>query len=390
MSRTWSGRDRKKEHGAILYLVAASLFVLVGFLGLAIDLGHMYNNKGQLQNMADAGALSGATALNGTSGGIQLAVNRARDLNSRLNNKTEFNTQNVTLAEANITFSDQLNGTYVDKTTAQGSAATIRFVRVVIPPQQTDIVFAKLVPGIPSSLNFGAEAVAGQAPQILASGQQAPVCNGLDPFSPPALNLNDPTGNFGYVKNQYYSIRMAPGNSPQTCTDNGITNSTTGNWNFADPNGCGNGQPCLKDSIMNGSQNSCVPIGPGLPAVPGDRGINIPRVLQTRFDQDTYTASPLFYDTYITSSNLNYRRIIRTAINDGNIPNGAGTYNVVGYGCFYMVSRPVIDPGGAGGPAAAICMLFVGSCDINGVPTPNGGPGSTSTSSSITKLVLFR
>ena len=136
--------------------------------------------------------------------------------------------------------------------------------------------------------------------------------------------------------------------------------------------------------------NNCVPIGPGLPAVTGDRGIGIPRVLQTRFDQDTYTATPLPYDTYITSSSLNYRRIIRTAINDGNIPNGSGTYNVVGYGCFYMVSRPVIDPGGGGGPAAAICMQFVGSCDINGVPTPNGGPGSTTTASSITKLVLFR
>ena len=189
MTRNSSGSDRKKERGAILYLVAASLFVLIGFLGLAIDLGHMYNNKGQLQNMADAGALSGATALNGTSAGIQLAVDRARDLNSRLNNKTEFNTQNITLAEANITFSDQLNGTYVDKATAQGNAANIRFVRVVVPPQQTDIVFAKLVPGIPAFLNFGAEAVAGQSPQILASGQQAPVCNGLDPFSPPSTSI---------------------------------------------------------------------------------------------------------------------------------------------------------------------------------------------------------
>ena len=188
MSRNSFGSDAKKERGAILYIVAASLFVLVGFLGLAIDLGHMYNNKGQLQNMADAGALSGATALNGTSTGIQLAVDRARDLNSRLNNKTEFNTQNVNLAEVNITFSDQLNGTYVDKASAQANAATIRFVRVVIPPQQTDIFFAKLVPGIPTSLNFGAEAVAGQSPQILQSGQSAPVCNGLDPFSPPALN----------------------------------------------------------------------------------------------------------------------------------------------------------------------------------------------------------
>jgi len=379
--------DERRERGAILYLVAASLVVLVGFLGLAIDLGHMYNNKGQLQNMADACALSGGTALNGTSEGIQLAVNRARDLNSSLNNKTEFNTQNITLAEADITFSDQLNGTYVDKTAAQGNAAAMRFVRVVIPPQQTDIFFAKLVPGIPSSLNFGAEAVAGQSPQTLASGRPAPVCSGLDPFSPPALNPSDP--NYGYVEGAFYSIRTAPGSSPQTCVNYGHTNSTTGNWNFADPNGCGNGQPCLLDSIMNGSYNNCVETGWDLPAVTGDRGINITRTLQERFDQDTYTADGLEYAQYKESSNLNYRRIIRVAFNDGNIPNGSGNFNVIGYGCFYMLSRPVMDPGGASGPAAAICMQFVGSCDENGVPTPIA-PGSTSSSSSITKLVLFR
>ncbi len=310
MTRNSSGSDRKRERGAILYLVAASLFVLIGFLGLAIDLGHMYNNKGQLQNMADAGALSGATALNGTSAGIQLAVDRARDLNSRLNNKTEFNTQNITMAEANITFSDQLNGTYVDKATAQGNAANIRFVRVVIPPQQTDIVFAKLVPGIPAFLNFGAEAVAGQSPQTLASSPQSRVCNGLDPFSPQALDPSD-LNNFGYsgwflLLNEAVTRRQ----STIPVTDLGYTNSLTGNFGFADPNGCGNGMPCLEDSIINGSKNNCVSIGPTLPNVCGKAGKPVPVALQTRFDQDSVTTDPLPYSQYITLT-TNYRRIIR-------------------------------------------------------------------------------
>ena len=130
-------------------MVAASLVVLIGFLGLAFDLGHMYNNKTQLQNMADSCALAGGSALDGTSAGIQLATDRARDALTRLSNKTEFNTTGVTLAESDVSFSTQLNGTYVDKASAQGNAANIRYVRVVIPPFQSEIYFAKLIPGIP-------------------------------------------------------------------------------------------------------------------------------------------------------------------------------------------------------------------------------------------------
>ncbi len=47
----------RSEKGAILFIVAACLVVLLGFMGLAIDFGHAYNNKSQLQNMADACAL---------------------------------------------------------------------------------------------------------------------------------------------------------------------------------------------------------------------------------------------------------------------------------------------------------------------------------------------
>ena len=168
------------QRGSILFIVAASLVVLIGFMGLAIDLAHAYNNKTHLQNMADSCALAGGSALDGTSAGIQLATDRARDSLSRLANKTEFNTTSISLAESDISFSTQLNGTYVDKTTAQGNAVNIRYVRVEIPAQQSEIFFSKIVPGVPSNLSFGAEAVAGQIPQTQ-------VCNGLDPFSPLAL-----------------------------------------------------------------------------------------------------------------------------------------------------------------------------------------------------------
>ena len=60
----------RQERGAIIIFVALGLVVLIGMMGLAIDLGHAYVNKSQLQNIADACALAGASALNGTAAGI--------------------------------------------------------------------------------------------------------------------------------------------------------------------------------------------------------------------------------------------------------------------------------------------------------------------------------
>src|SRR5262245_47213444 len=236
------------ERVAILFIVADGLVVLLGFMGLAIDLGHAYNNKSQLQSMADACALAGATALNGTSAGIQEAVNRARDSLGRLNNKKEFNTTSVTLGEGDVSFSATLNNpTYLNKTQAQAAPSTMRYIKVIIPMQTSEVVFAKLIPGIPAALNVNAEAVAGQQSQTKA-------CNGLGPFSPsrrdeppfcttgsPGCTGTDPE--FGFVSNAlntppytppvYYTLRQ-PGtgngnNTSDSCADKGI-NGTTGNF----------------------------------------------------------------------------------------------------------------------------------------------------------------
>jgi Flp pilus assembly protein TadG len=342
--------------------------VLIGFLGLAIDLGHLYNNKGQLQNMADACALSGATALNGTAAGIQLATDRARDLNGNLDNKTEFNNQSVTLAETAVSFSDTLNGTYVDKTTAQGNAANIKFVRVVIPPQQSDIVFAKIIPGIPTSLSFGAEAVAGQLPQTK-------VCNSLDPFSPTVRDPSDPI-NFGYTPGYFYELRLSPGASGKNCGEQGIPGSVTGNFQLADPNGCGPSTPCFRDAVINGSNGKCIDPGPSLPTTTGSLGINVEKALQDRFDQDDYLTA----GSYNQYAGTRYRRFLRVAFNDGNIPpGGSGNFTVSGFGCFYMATRPLVNP-----PSSAICLQYAGSCDEAGRPTGNSGKAS------LTQIVLYR
>lgn len=62
--------SRKSQQGAVAIMVGFMLFVLIGMLALVVDLGHLYLAKVGLQNGADAAALAGAKALNGTADGV--------------------------------------------------------------------------------------------------------------------------------------------------------------------------------------------------------------------------------------------------------------------------------------------------------------------------------
>jgi hypothetical protein len=53
----------KNQKGVSAVIIAICLFVLIGFVALAFDLGHLFMVKNELQNAADAGALAGAANL---------------------------------------------------------------------------------------------------------------------------------------------------------------------------------------------------------------------------------------------------------------------------------------------------------------------------------------
>jgi len=54
------GKNRKPQRGYVLVTVAGLLVVLLGFTALAVDVGIMFSARTQLQEAADAAALSGA------------------------------------------------------------------------------------------------------------------------------------------------------------------------------------------------------------------------------------------------------------------------------------------------------------------------------------------
>lgn len=60
-----AARTLKNNRGIALVYIAILLVALIAMAGLVIDLGYMFVTKSQLQNAADAGALAGASKLNG-------------------------------------------------------------------------------------------------------------------------------------------------------------------------------------------------------------------------------------------------------------------------------------------------------------------------------------
>lgn len=72
-----------RERGYVLVTAAAFAFVLVGALGLVVDVGRMYLLKSELQSRVDAAALAAAVELDGTARGEERAREAARGMLGR-------------------------------------------------------------------------------------------------------------------------------------------------------------------------------------------------------------------------------------------------------------------------------------------------------------------
>jgi Flp pilus assembly protein TadG len=151
-------RDHSKgERGSVLALSTISMLALLLTTGMAVDISHFYSVKAEMQNAADAAAIAAASRLNSTAGGINFAVAEA----TKVLNKYDFNNNDVVVNNADVTFSVNLNGTYMDQATATGNATNVRFVKVTIPPKPFNVSFIALVVG--RTQNLGATATAGMS-----------------------------------------------------------------------------------------------------------------------------------------------------------------------------------------------------------------------------------
>ena len=72
---------RNSESGQALVFTALALVVLIGFAGLAIDMGVLRYQKRILQSAADAAAIAGASNLASSSGGVTTGAQNASATN---------------------------------------------------------------------------------------------------------------------------------------------------------------------------------------------------------------------------------------------------------------------------------------------------------------------
>jgi Flp pilus assembly protein TadG len=363
------GRTRKDgkrlDRGFVLVTMAATSVVLLGALGLAVDIGRMYIAKNEAQSFADAAALAAALKLDGTSTGVTNAQTAATSLPDKWNFVTAaFSGTTVQVAQgtggpwtsASSPPSPATNYTYV-KVTAN-VAVSLYFLPVV-----TTFVGGST----PSSSTVGATATAAQiAPTTWNEG--------AFPFSPMAFDGptggNNATAPWGFVVGTQYTMRygVPSGSCAGDAGDSYHTTNGSARGFWGD-----NSASVIGQQVKGDLQEESLTVGQVLPGVGGAKTSVAADLVDVggRIDQDTDTTDD-DYATYVANGGNGRRVVIMPIQSEVN-----GT--VLGFGTFFL-----LDDGAYGHTGGSNwCAIYLGISNVQ-----DGGPGASSTPGAyVVKLV---
>ena len=102
--------SRHRQGGSVIVTVAATLLLLLGIMGIALDFGRLFVVKTELQTAVDSCALAAAQELDGATDSQTRAKN-AGTTSGNLN-KIQFQGAAAGITRDEVTFSDTLDGTY--------------------------------------------------------------------------------------------------------------------------------------------------------------------------------------------------------------------------------------------------------------------------------------
>ena len=378
MNHTRKMMKRKNQRGSVLATTTFGMLALLMAAGLGVDISRLYLAKNELQNAADASALSGASALNSHKQGITEATNRA----VLEMNKYGFNKSNVTFPRTNVRFAKNLtdfdSGLDYSEGTASGSTAVaknIRFVKVTTPQLPVSVSFAAMVLG--NSRNLSATATAGMSVPLN-------VFSGYIPLSV----IDDDVSVI--TPGNVYTIRAGPKNSV-----------SPGNYQILAIDGPGASDDRV--GLASGVRN---PVGPGgeVSTKPGVSAGPVRQGLNTRFDEyasqldplsyppDTNIAENITYDEYLNGTTTESpshpgvagRRVVLIPIvKKSEFDNGRDEVRIDRIGAFFLQTKV---KGGNGGDIQAEYIgegVVVGNGGYNPTGPANAGPP-------ITKPVLYK
>lgn len=119
-------RSVDQQKGAVILTVAFALLFLLGFMGIALDFGHLFVVKTELQTAVDSCALAAAKELDGTSNALTRATIAGKTVGNL--NKVNFQGAAAGFVDSDITFhaslSDAISNTPVAFRTARYAKCT--------------------------------------------------------------------------------------------------------------------------------------------------------------------------------------------------------------------------------------------------------------------------
>ena len=389
MSSMKGQRDRLRsgERGSIMIMTAIFAVLLLLMVGMAIDLSRIYMVRAELQNAADAAALTGARELNGGDNGIDKAVTQATSV---IANSQGFGKANVTIQT--IEFAVDLDGAYMDAQAAKVNTTVshIQFVRVTTQATSTNILFASSALG--ASRSESRQATAGQSIGL----------NGICDFFPAAVALIDAHTDVDHPGFDPPDTGTLMNLNFNQGSGNGIT-LAAGDYAILEVpqiNGNGTGETAV---LTAGIPNFCRKLGDNINMTPSSNQNNGPKNsgdgMNTRFGiyangygnaltnppfpPDTQVDQTITYNQYIngTPAGNDRRRLVLPIILPGSYP--AYTTNIQAWGIFFLRNQVPVPNNCSHTPGCGAIPVEYGG-------RAPSGTGDPTCSSPITTAVLYR
>ena len=205
MCRQESRLSRRRQGGAIVILLGLAIVLLIGFAGLAIDLGRFFVIKTEIQNAVDACALSAASQLRPGQNNNQalikaVAYGRVFATGGEGNFsdiKNRGNFQSTIIDITDITFSNTINGSYQPSGSVANDFNTARYVKCSYPMAGLPILFMQVLNPTQLSSTVSASAVATLGPSATACAIPVGLCAKVGGTS---------ANNYGYVVGEWKRV----------------------------------------------------------------------------------------------------------------------------------------------------------------------------------------
>jgi Flp pilus assembly protein TadG len=329
---------KRGERGFTLMTAGVCAVVIVGVLGLAVDLGRIFVARGEGQTFADSAALAAVLELDGTGTGLD----RAREKVASNINRFQLGSRG---ADAVVTeFSTSAAGPW---STNPASAVDVRFIRVQ-PRSDVSSYFVQV---------FGGSSLTGvRAPAVAGAIAKDTFREGSFPFSPLAHSAVGP--DFGLVPGQIYTLRWA---SNPKLNVNSCAGDNAQNWIDQAQAGGGDERGFIEETsssnirqaIEADYQTIIRDVGDSVIMTGGAKQTQVDSI-RNRVNQDTNSAATT-YAEYAASGTGNGRRMIIVPVNTYH-PD----YTIVGFRAFFLLKTSEYGTGGN----KPFCAEYVGAYTV--------------------------